>query len=676
MMRLKNMIPIIYLFTYAIFLSGTTSASKYNTFTKTLEFFENQNSRKCDSVVILNDISMDQTDKDTLNQIIHSSVFTKDNNFMQNIVPHQNTSEGFITNVNRVLNQPSYTIIVVLGFKKSILVQNIISNLSDELLRNYTWLFVNPYDEKNSSSVNYFKQSFEIRNDQKITFDSQMYVLNGNVTHASLVEVYKTCRDTPLIIRKLVVMSDENEAYLESMNMWSRRNDLMGCSLRVAYIDRFPYISMAESDEDLMNRNVKHIFKSGNTTMYGGMLNSIEMIKLLASDLNFTVSWVHAKDNSYGIFNKQTGKWDGLIGLMMDDKADLSNDYLIVTPSRSRVISFTVGFASSRYGLFMKIPSRAASWDTFVNVFSPQYWFALLIVAIISAFTLVLFYGILNPEPKSQIKNKFVNYLGSGTSVILLSLGELDVFTSMIKRLCSTNAFKCLIIVICVFGLINKEAYTGGLISSLIYHNDAPDINVMEDLVTKPGYQLILRNGTASVPYFSLSTEYPHKQIWETQLKNNNLAYTVTAKVAEKRLLEDKKYVYFDILKIPETLFKGYPCNIIRSDKTYFHRSVALGLKKNSPYLGIFNYKLLLYVEFGVISNIKSLQKSERHKVKCRNDGHLSVGYEALLSAFVIFGGGLTAAIICCMIEFILFHYYPINTNFIFAKIVEFIDLF
>ena len=91
--------------------------------------------------------------------------------------------------------------------------------------------------------------------------------------------------------------------------------------------------------------------------MYGGKTNQFETIKLLSSDLNFTISWVHAEDNSYGVYNKYTNTWNGLIGLLTQDKADFSNAFLSVTSIRSTAISFTNDFDQFRFGLYMARPS-------------------------------------------------------------------------------------------------------------------------------------------------------------------------------------------------------------------------------------------------------------------------------------------------------------------------------
>ena len=90
--------------------------------------------------------------------------------------------------------------------------------------------------------------------------------------------------------------------------------------------------------------------------MVGDRLNEIEMLKLLVTDLNITIAWVQATDGSFGVYNQGSKTWNGIIKLLIEDEADLSNAYEIVTKSRSAVVSFTSGFSRAEFGLFMKRP--------------------------------------------------------------------------------------------------------------------------------------------------------------------------------------------------------------------------------------------------------------------------------------------------------------------------------
>jgi hypothetical protein len=281
-----------------------------------------------------------------------------------------------------------------------------------------------------------------------------------------------------------------------------------------------------------------------------------------------------------------------------------------------------------------------------------MYWVTLFATMVICSLTLALFLQILQFNNGEGGKNIFNNFLSSA-SIMLLSMGACDVLTEKVKSFCRSNSFKVLIFVISLFGLLNKEAYTGGLISSIVSKQFKSDINFLEDFLTQPGYQLILRSGTASVQYFSDATKTPHKEIWDNLLKNKSMAYVDEITKAERLLLENKNYVYFEIAMQTEPIFENYPCNIIRADQTYFHRSFALGLQKNSPYLNIFNHKIRKYVESGVLANTGAMKKNPKGTVTCPSDTVESVGYETIFFAFILFGIGLALSVFYSCIEYI-----------------------
>ena len=129
---------------------------------------------------------------------------------------------------------------------------------------------------------------------------------------------------------------------------------------------------------------------------------------------------------------------------------------------------------------------------------------------------------------------------------------------------------------------------------------------------------------------------------------------------AGKRLLGNPKEVYLDDISIVDSSLESYPCKIIRADQTYFHRSMALALKTNSPYEKILNYKISRYKEQGVLANMGAFKKIRKEDINCLSDHFESVGYETIFSAFVILGFGLICSFFYVLVEFQL-HFFKIE---------------
>ena len=67
--------------------------------------------------------------------------------------------------------------------------------------------------------------------------------------------------------------------------------------------------------------------------------HSIELIRLLGSELNLTFQIRFVGDDEYGTV--KNGKWDGLVGELLDNVADIAVGPLTITYNREKVVYFT-----------------------------------------------------------------------------------------------------------------------------------------------------------------------------------------------------------------------------------------------------------------------------------------------------------------------------------------------
>ena len=618
----------------------------YDTLKQALNYLQRQNKRNFDSLVVVADMLVSTSGNDTFKEILFQLPFEKSPYYQVFIFNERNVSK-MIEKVEILSNFFVSSLVIILDFNHSDFMKNVVFSISKEQLQMSSMLIINPYNLMNSTDEINFVKALQESMREQIVFDTQLYILSGTKYLANLHEAYKTCDDGNLDYELIQKLRHDDPPCDKSDSLWIRRNNLRKCNLRVAYIDQPPYITKKNDTP-----KITHTAQFGNETFYGGNINQLELIEMLSYDLNFTTTWIPTKDNSYGVYNNKTKEWNGLIGLISSDEADFSNALLTVTSLRSQAIAFTADIGMRKFGLYMAKPSVSPSWSTFIDVCDSSYWCSLIGGIMIFSLVLALFSQVLRRKNASKFRLEQVlsNFLPS-LSVVLLSMGACDVFTKNISSLCQSNAFKVLLFTVCLLGLLNKEAYTGGLISSLVSKQFESDINSLEDFLKHPNYQLILRNGTASVHYFSEAKVSPHKEIWENLLFNNSIAYVNEPGDAEKRIMENSKEVYFDIASQIEHMFENYPCNITRPDKTYFERSFALGMSKNSPYLKLFNHKINQYKEHGVLAKMGAFTKVRKEDIKCPSEHIESIGYDTIFSAFVVLGVGLICSLLYILAE-------------------------
>ncbi|KAF8791452.1 Glutamate receptor 1 like protein [Argiope bruennichi] len=153
--------------------------------------------------------------------------------------------------------------------------------------------------------------------------------------------------------------------------------------LRITTIISPPYmmIKKAENGSEFQGNDRFEGFCKDMIDIICGMLQMKCMINLV-------------EDNSYGKFDSSKERWSGMVGEIIQGKADVAVADLAVTGKRQRVVDFTDPFDMVSFSVVMKNPQSvpAASSMFFVfNAFSLGVWICILASAILFS---VLFHAI------------------------------------------------------------------------------------------------------------------------------------------------------------------------------------------------------------------------------------------------------------------------------------------
>ena len=79
-------------------------------------------------------------------------------------------------------------------------------------------------------------------------------------------------------------------------------------------------------------------------------------IKIFCSEFNYTLKWVD--DGAYGFMNKETGEWNGLMGELLAQKADLAIADLTITYEREQAVDFSMPFMNLGISILYKKPQK------------------------------------------------------------------------------------------------------------------------------------------------------------------------------------------------------------------------------------------------------------------------------------------------------------------------------
>ena len=264
-----------------------------------IHYLKEETGNKFQSAIVLSDINY----RETINHEIHDNILDylhiQTYIYWMEISVHTEMPFNDTKKLEERLQIANSNLIFIYDF--NIVIRSIFRKFSSKLLRENVFVIV-INDEASFINLKLFlKEDVHFRKGN-LGLDSQLYTIKINFSNVTLSEVYKPCPNHLTIVREILVLDKIEKNLNRKPAKWNRRRNLLGCKLRVAYVDAFPYITKLSDNKAL--HEYEKVFTSGGVTMVGGIINELDMINLLAMDLNFTVTWIESKDRSYGVYDR------------------------------------------------------------------------------------------------------------------------------------------------------------------------------------------------------------------------------------------------------------------------------------------------------------------------------------------------------------------------------------
>ncbi|VDL82318.1 unnamed protein product [Nippostrongylus brasiliensis] len=136
--------------------------------------------------------------------------------------------------------------------------------------------------------------------------------------------------------------------------------DLAGIHLRVVVYLEEPFVTKNADNE------------------YEGFC--IDLLNEMAAILKFNYTIIEVQDGSYGI-EDDSGRWNGIIGVLQRHEADVSISAVTITYSRVEVVDFTLPFMHLGISILLaraKDDSEKSSMFTFLEPLSLSVWLSLI----------------------------------------------------------------------------------------------------------------------------------------------------------------------------------------------------------------------------------------------------------------------------------------------------------
>lgn len=123
----------------------------------------------------------------------------------------------------------------------------------------------------------------------------------------------------------------------------------------------------------------------------------MDLLKALATRINFTYDLALSPDGQFGHYIlKNTSslsvkkEWTGLIGELVNERADLIVAPLTINPERAEFIEFSKPFKYQGITILEKKPSRSSTLVSFLQPFSNTLWILVMVSVHVVALVLYL----------------------------------------------------------------------------------------------------------------------------------------------------------------------------------------------------------------------------------------------------------------------------------------------
>ncbi|XP_017787276.1 PREDICTED: glutamate receptor 1-like isoform X2 [Nicrophorus vespilloides] len=392
-----------------------------------------------------------------------------------------------------------------------------------------------------------------------------------------------------------------------------------------------------------------------------------DLSELISKKLGINYEIRIVKDGTYGAENHEVkGGWDGMVGELVRQEADLAIAPMTITSERERVIDFSKPFMSLGISIMIKKPvKQKPGVFSFLNPLSREIWVSVIfsyigvsiVLFIVSRFSpyewrlLHLTGEHRDPSGQHGPHNSMANDFSMLNSLWFALGAFMQQGCDISPRSISGRIVGS---VWWFFTLILISSYTANLAAFLTVERMVAPINSPEDLVSQTEVQYGTLYHGATWDFFRRSQITLYSKMWEymnsrktvfVQSYNEGIRRVRTSKGKYALLIESPKNDYIN---------EREPCDTMKVGRNLDAKGFGVATPLGSPLRDAVNLAVLNLKENGELT--KLMNKWWFDRTECKRDKQDASRNELSLSnvagIFYILIGGLLIALAVALIEF------------------------
>ncbi|XP_037133987.1 glutamate receptor ionotropic, delta-1-like isoform X6 [Syngnathus acus] len=425
---------------------------------------------------------------------------------------------------------------------------------------------------------------------------------------------------------------------------------MQGVTVKVVTLLEDPFVMVAE--------NIL-----GQPKRYKGF--SIDVLDALAKNLGFKYEIYQVSDSKYGS-QLSNGSWNGMIGDLINKRADLAVSAITITPERENVVDFSKRYLDYSVGILLRKPEEK------INIFSLFVPFDLAVWACIAAAVplvgvLIFLLNRLQALRSSAARNAPPGQPAEGSVAGSLHGAVWIVYGAFVQQggegAVGSVALRIVMGSWWLFTLIVCSSYTANLAAYLTVSRMDHAIRSFQDLSRQMEVDYGTVRDSAVYDYLRnkgtnpLEQDGTYAELWRTVSKNGGLEFSVSSPSEGIRKAKKSAYAFlWDMAALEYAALTDDDCAVTVSGSGVGSKGYGIALQHGSPYRDLFSQKILELQEKGDLDVLK--QKWWPRAGRCDLSGHASahpdgrsLKLHSFAGVFCILAAGLLLACLVAGLE-------------------------
>nr|CAG4638937.1 EOG090X00ST [Daphnia magna] len=379
----------------------------------------------------------------------------------------------------------------------------------------------------------------------------------------------------------------------------------------------------------------------------------IDLLKELAKKNNFTYSLALSPDGQFGSLSPKNGtgkkEWNGLIGELVEDRADMIVAPLTINPERAQVIEFSKPFKYQGITILEKKQPKSSTLVSFLQPFRDTLWILVMVSVHVVALVLYLLdrfspfgrFRLANAENTEEDALNLSSAIWFAWGVLLNSgIGE-----------GTPRSFSARVLgmVWAGFAMIIVASYTANLAAFLVLDRPKTSLSGINDpRLRNPmeNFTYATVRGSAVDMYFRRQVELSN--MYRTMEGNNY----PTAEEAIEAVKEGKlKAFIWDSSRLE--FEAAQDCDLVTAGELFGRSGYGIGLRKGSPWTDVITLSVLDFHERGFMEDLDERWIKLGSGQQCEHDEKTpaTLGLKNMAGVFILVAAGIVCGVGLIFIE-------------------------